>query len=652
MCAYNSVDGAPACANTVLLQQKLKQDWHFGGYIVSDCAAITDVAVGHRFASDLPHAAAISLKAGTDLSCGKEYAALMDAVHQGLAHEADIDAAVKRLFTARFRLGMFDPPVDVPYNRIPFSENDCPSHAALALQAARASMVLLKNERRTLPLIGNLRSVAVIGPNASALPALEGNYNAVASHPTTPLAALEQRLPGHIFYSQGSPYVEGVPIPVPVTVFTTAADGSARPGLIAEYFDDPNLTGSPALSRVDSAIDFDWNGAAPVPGVSGRAFSIRWAGFLTPPSPGTLNFNFSLAHCSTCEDRESIRVWLDGKLVFDFQHAATRGRHAPTQPFTLTFADTHPHALRIEYAHEAPHFGAGLSFMWSPPAAFLRAEAVAAAEKSDVVIAFLGLSPEIEGEEMSLHVAGFDRGDRTSIELPDSQVSLVNALAATGKPLVFVLMNGSAIALGPTATKASAILEAWYPGESGGVAIADTLFGDNNPSGRLPITFYASTSQLPPFEDYSMKDRTYRYFTGQPLFPFGYGLSYASFKYSNGNLSTTDLKAGSSIEVSVDIRNTGDHDGDEVVELYLMPKGIVGAPVRALVGFERVTLGAGETRTVKLTIDARQLSFVSPIGNRSVRAGEYDLYVGGGQPSPDSGVFLPFRIQGSSLVAR
>jgi beta-glucosidase len=378
---------------------------------------------------------------------------------------------------------------------------------------------------------------------------------------------------------------------------------------------------------------------------------VRWTGFFTPPTSAAISFDFSMAHCSTCEDGETVKVWLDGKLVFDFAHPATHGRRAPTKPFTVTFADTNPHPIRIEYIHDSPHFGAGLTFAWNPPVAALRDQAVASAAKSDAVVAFLGLSPEIEGEEMPLHVKGFEGGDRTAIELPEAQLQLIDALAATGKPLVIVLMNGSALALLDAERKASAILEAWYPGEEGGTAIADTLFGENNPSGRLPVTFYASTSQLPRFEDYSMKDRTYRYFAGQPLYSFGYGLSYTHFKYSNGKLSTANLKAGDSIEISVAVQNTGDHDGDEAAEVYLIPNGIVGGPSRALVGFEKVRLPRGAKTTIQMTIDPRQLSFVSPIGDRRVLPGDYELYVGGNQPSNDCGVFLPFHIQGSSAIA-
>jgi len=651
MCAYNSVDGTPACANKMLLEKTLKQNWQFNGYVVSDCSAITDIAAGHHFAPDLAHAVSLSLKAGTDLSCGKEYGALTDAVREGLISEAEIDAAVKRLFTARFRLGMFDPAARVPYNTISFSENDSAKHAELALEAARASIVLLKNEHGALPLDSTPQTIAVVGPNAAALPSLEGNYNAIASHPVTPLDALELRLPGRILYAQGSPYVEGIPVPVPTTAFSTVADGVYIPGLKAEYFSGKGFSGTPILQRVDRAIDFDWNGASPVAGVSGVSFSVRWTGLIAVPAPGTISFAFSMAHCSTCEDSETVRVWLDGKLVYKFIHAPTHGRRAPTTPFILTFNDTQPHPIRIEYSHDSPHFGAGLTFNWEPPLNALRDQAVAAAGKSSVVVAFLGLSPEIEGEELPIHADGFTGGDRSTIELPAAQRQLVDALAATGKPLIIVLMNGSALALRDAEQKASAILEAWYPGESGGTAIVETLFGDNNPSGRLPLTFYASTSQLKAFDDYSMKERTYRYFSGAPLYPFGYGLSYTRFRYSNGSLSSSTLRAGEPLEASVQVENVGDRAGDETVEFYLIPKAKQGAPVRWLAGFDKVHLMKGETRTVRLKIDPREQSIVDADGRRVVQSGEYELYVGGSQPSAQSGVFLPFHIEGSSLMA-
>jgi beta-glucosidase len=651
MCAYNSVDGSPACANQMLLGQTLKTNWGFKGYIVSDCGAIGDISAGHHFAPDAAHASALAVKAGTDLSCGKEYSALMDAVQQGLISEAEIDASIKRLFAARFRLGMFDPPAMVPYNSISFSENDSTPHSELALETARRSIVLLKNEAGVLPLRNVQQTIAVIGPNAASLTALEGNYNAIASHPVTPLVALERRLQGNVLYAQGSSYVDGIPVAVPRTVFSSIADGTATPGLKAEYFSGNGFAGAPVLQRVDSAIDFDWNGASPAPGIPGESFSVRWTGSITAPAQGTVRFGFSMAHCSTCEDGETVRVWLDGKPVYEFIHTPTLGRRAPTTPFKLTFSDTLPHPIRIEYIHDSPHFGAGLTFNWEPPSDVLREEAVKVASRSSLILAFLGLSPEIEGEEMPIHVDGFDGGDRSAIELPAVQQRLVDALAATGKPLILVLMNGSAIALGKAGQASSAILEAWYPGESGGAAIAETLFGDNNPSGRLPLTYYAATSQLPPFDDYSMKGRTYRYFTGRPLYPFGYGLSYTLFRYSNGGLSSAELQAGAPLEASVNLENAGDRDGDETIEAYLIPKHRSDAPRCWLAGFQKAHLLRGETRTLQFTIDPRQMSIVADDGTRSIQPGQYELYLGGSQPSPESGVFLPFEIIGQTGLA-
>jgi len=645
MCAYNAVDGSPACASSALLGRTLRNNWKFNGYVVSDCAAITDVAVGHKAAPDLEHAAAQSVKAGTDLSCGREYASLVNAVHDGLISEPEIDAAVKRLFTARFHLGMFDPAALVPFGRIPASKNDSPRHADLALETARASVVLLKNDG-VLPLRSGLRSIAVVGPNADALAALEGNYNAIPSHPVTPLEALRRRYPRDIQYAQGATYAEGAPVPVPETLLHVA-NGQSASGLVGEYFDGTDFSGPAKLRRIDRHINFDWNGAAPVPGLSAKSFSVRWTGTITPPTSGTMTFGFTMAHCSACDDSETIRIWMDGKLVSEFVHAATPGRRSTTPPFKLKFADTRPHPIRIEYTHDAPLFGAGISFNWWPPAEALVKEAVAAANASDVILAFVGLSPDLEGEEMPVQIEGFSGGDRTRIELPVTQQRLLTALENTGKPVVVVLMSGSAVALGQVAEKASSVLEAWYPGEAGGDAIAEILSGDSNPSGRLPVTFYASTEQLPAFNDYSMDHRTYRYFSGEPLYGFGFGLSYTKFQYTSGELSTTDLEAGKPLGVTFAVKNIGDRDGDEVAELYLVPDGGAGAASRTLVGFQKIFVARGGSKTVQMVVDPRQLSSVSVAGSRAIRAGKYQLFIGGSQPHVDGGLHLPFRITGS-----
>ena len=653
MCAYNAIDGQPACANTFLLTDVLRKDWGFNGYITSDCGAISDVSGGHKFAPDLAHAAAVSLRAGTDTSCGGEYAALVKAVHDGLASEAEIDTAVKRLFTARFELGMFDPPADVPYANIPFSQDDSEAHRLLARRVAEKSMVLLKNDG-ILPLNKSVKTIAVIGPNAESLPAIEGNYNAVPSHPVLPLAGMESRFGSQakILFAQGSPYVSELPLPVPRSLLHPAK-GDARFGLTGEYFDNTSLTGKPAFTRIDQQVAFDWDAASPGPGLDASAFSVRWTGTITAPQPGDYTFSFSIEHCYPCHDAEKVTVFLDGKQITDHGTTPSEFRANGLKPFTLSFADTKPHDLRIEYSHHAPLFGAGLSFNWMPPIDAERAEAVSIAKKADVAIVFVGLSPNLEGEEMPVHITGFDGGDRTEIELPAVQKQLLEAVAATGKPVIVVMLNGSALAMNWANQHAAAILEAWYPGEEGGNAIAATLAGDSDPAGRLPVTFYESTNQLPPFDDYSMKDRTYRYFTGTPLWGFGYGMSYTKFQWSNVKLSTDKLTAGEPLTVDADVKNTGARKGDAVSEIYLKAPAAPTTPIHVLVGFARTTLEPGQQQHIHVVIAPRSLSVVAADGKRSINPGEYSLFIGDSQPGPSSvGETTSFTIVGDKDLPR
>ena len=650
MCAYNAVDGKPACANPYLLQDTLRKAWGFNGYVTSDCAAITDVAVGHKFAPDMAHAAAVSVKAGTDTSCGKEYAALVQAVKEGLITEKEIDESVERLFRARFEVGLFDPVSDVKYAQIPFSETDSEAHRRLAIHVAEKSIVLLKNDG-VLPLKKSVKTIAVIGPNAAALAAIEGNYNAVPSRPVIPLKGIEQRFGAeNVVYAQGSPYVEELALPVPRSVLHPAA-GDAKFGLKAEYFDNIDFAGDPKLTRVDEQVDFDWNAAAPVPAVKANAFGVRWTGTFTPPKAGDYEFSFRLAHCYPCGDAEMVRMYVDDKVVTHQPVEAKESRPSGMKPFTVRFDDTKPHAVRIEYSHHARLFGAGLTLDWKPPVDTLREEAVATAKKADVAVVFVGLSPELEGEEMPVHVAGFSGGDRTSIELPKVQQGLLEAVAATGKPVVVVLMNGSALAVKWAKEHAAAVLEAWYPGEEGGKAIADTLEGENNPAGRLPVTFYASTDQLPAFDDYSMAKRTYRYFDGTPLWGFGYGLSYTNFKWSGLKLSSEKLKAGDPVTLDAVVTNTGKMKGDAVSEVYLKAPG-EGAPRHALVGFARQGVEPGKSEHVHVVIDPRSLSTVDAEGKHSIVAGEYTVFVGGAQPGEGEGISAKFSVAGTKELPR
>ena len=652
MCAYNSIDGEPACANTMLLQTTLRKDWGFNGYVTSDCAAITDVSVGHKYSPDLEHAAVASVKAGTDTSCGKEYSTLVKAVQDGLITEKEIDRSVERLFTARFELGLFDDQAKVKYAQIPFSEDDSSEHRKLALEAASKSIVLLKNDG-VLPLKKTM-TVAVVGPNAASLTAIEGNYNAVPSHPVLPLAGMESIFgAAHVRYAQGSPYVSELSLPVPRTAFHPTK-GDPRFGLKGEYFDNVGLEGKPAMTRVDQQVEFDWNAATPDKSVDAAHFGVRWSGTIQVPVAGDYPFSFTLAHCYPCGDAEVVKLFFDDKPLSDQPVAESEYRSSGLNPFTLHFTDAKPHAIRIEYTHKARLFGAGITLNWMPAIDAERKAAVDAAKNADVVVAFVGLSPELEGEEMPVHVEGFDGGDRTSIELPAVQKKMLEAIAATGKPLVVVLMNGSALSVEWAKQHANAIVEAWYPGEEGGTAIASVLTGEANPGGRLPVTFYASTKDLPPFDEYSMSNRTYRYFHGSPLWGFGYGLSYSTFQWTNLKLSTTSVKAGEPLTVEADVENTSSRAGDAVSELYLTPPATPTSPRLSLVGFERTTLAAHTKQHLHFTVDARSLSTVNADGSRAVQPGGYTLHLGGSQPtdSVGSSVDASFTILDSMALPR
>jgi beta-glucosidase len=638
MCAYNAIDGQPACGSDLLLKTVLRGYWDFQGFVTSDCGAVDDFysKLGHHASPDRLHADATALLAGTNTECGDSYKGLTDAVKKGLLSEADLDISLRRLVLARMKLGLFDPPAENPYTSIPLSAVDSPAHQAVALEAADKSMVLLKNDG-ILPLSATkYKTIAVIGPNASSYAALVGNYNAIPNNPQMPVDAIIEQLPSaHILYAQGSPYADGVTLPMSRSLFHPSAD-SASFGLTAEYYATENLEGAPTVTRIDPTIDFDWTHASPAPGIPQDAFSVRWSGTITAPVRGSYQITPRLTDCYPCDDTERYTVTVDGKQLASYSTPeAAQGRDSATQPITLTFTDTNPHRFVVEYHHKAPLFGAGLSLDWQPPTAPLRAEVVAAAKKADLVIAMVGLTAHLEGEEMPIHVEGFAGGDRTDIKLPAAQQLMLEAVAATGKPMIVVLLNGSALAVNWSDRYANAVLEAWYPGQAGGQAIANTLTGKNNPAGRLPVTFYRSIDDIPPFTDYAMKGRTYRYFTGLPLYSFGYGLSYSKFTYSNLKLSTGTLEAGNPLTVEADIRNTSSRPGDEVAELYLTPPqdGNGGlSPQLELIAFDRLHLAAGQLRHVTFKLNPRDLSLVDAQGIRAVQPGTYTLSVGGAQP--------------------
>jgi len=505
MCAYNRINGEPACANQFLLQDQLRGKWGFKGYVVSDCGAVLDIYNFHNFRPSQPEATAISVQRGMDNECvdwttkvtdDHDYKPYLDAVKQGYLKEGEIDVALVRQFTARMKLGMFDPPELVPYNKIDEKLLDSTQHRELARKLADESIVLLKNDG-VLPLKKSAIKIAVVGPLADQTKVLLGNYNGTPSHTVSVLEGLHTEFP-----------------------------------------------------------------SATIHYVSGTSF-----------------------------------------LRKDSKDNSTT------------------------------------------------AEAVAAAKAADVVIAVVGITSELEGEAMEVHEEGFRGGDRTSLDLPKPEEQLIEAVSATGKPLVVVLTNGSALGVNWASEHANAIVDAWYPGEEGGAAVAETLSGRNNPAGRLPVTFYKNVDQLPNFENYAMKGRTYRYFDGAPLYSFGYGLSYTTFAYSGLTLPTSEVAAGGTLTVEVTVTNTGKRAGDEVAQLYLTFPKLPGAPLRALRGFQRIHLEAGAAQKLTFQLSPRDLSMVTEDGVPTVAEGEYAVSVGGGQPqSATPTATQNFKIKGKLVL--
>ncbi|WP_158913611.1 glycoside hydrolase family 3 C-terminal domain-containing protein [Caulobacter sp. S45] len=633
MCAYNRIDGQPACASDFLLDHTLHDRWGFTGYVVSDCDAVADIQRGHHYTQTLAQAAAVSLKHRVDNDCTQynsppgapaDYLPYLDAMHQGLVSQAVVDASLRRLFTARMKLGMFDPPSATPYAQLPDSELNSPAHRALALKLADESMVLLKNDG-LLPIRPSVKTIVVVGPLADQVDVLLGNYNGQPIQPVTALDGIRAAFPNAtVIYEPGTNFLRGAAA-IPTTALSTA-DGQS--GLKVEFWSNTGFQGAPVLTRIDRVVSFDRD---MTPVLDSDTMSARWTGFVTAPESG--DYNIGLAGANA-------KLWIDGVL-----RVQNDNRQRAPQLASMRFEKGRRYAIRIE---QAPSKGPVIKLVWTPVVADPLDRAVAAARKADLIVAVAGITSALEGEEMTVNVSGFKGGDRTSLDIPAAEEEVMKAVKATGKPLALVLMNGSALSVNWAEANADAILEAWYPGEQGGAAIGATLAGTNNPSGRLPVTFYTSAAQLPAFEDYSMKGRTYRYFTGKPLYPFGYGLSYTRFAYGKLTLSHPSIKAGEMLGVDAEITNTGAIAGDEIAQLYLAFPAVPGAPLRALRAFSRLHLAPGETRSVHFDLNPRDLSSVTEAGDRVVASGTYVLTVGGGQPGGPAPVATTgFKIDGT-----
>ena len=618
MGAYNRFRGESASSSPFLFNI-LRKNWGFDGYIVSDCGAVTDIWKYHKITNDAATASALAVKTGLDLECGSSFKALKEAIDRKLITENDINVTLKRLFTARFKLGMFDPEEIVPYAQIPFSVNNNSAHNYLARVASQKSIVLLKNQNQILPLSKDIKTIAVIGPNANDVQSLWGNYSGVPSNPITVLKGIQNKLEpqAKVLYAKGTDLAKGVPEMnvIPSIYFQTE---NGQQGLTAEYFDNEDWKGKPLFSRIDDAIDFQWDMDTPDPRLKMGNYTVKWTGYIVAPKTGMYNISEWSKPFMTVQIEE-------GKI------SGGKNKHTPRiRPQKMELVAGKKYKIEVKYQN---YYGDGIAkLLWAEPEENVLQEATQVANQADAIVLVLGLNERLEGEEMKVEADGFEGGDRTSLDLPANQEELMKAMVATGKPVILVLINGSALSINWANDNLPAILTAGYPGQQGGNAIADVLFGDYNPAGRLPVTYYKSVNQLPAFENYEMKGRTYRYFDKKPLYPFGFGLSYTKFKYSNMQIPA-NIRAEKDFEVSVEVTNTGDRDGDEVVELYLKDeKASTPRPIIQLEGFERINLKKGETKTVRFKITPRQLSLINKKDQRVIEPGWFTLHIGGKQP--------------------
>lgn len=625
MCAYNSLRGNACCSNEPLLNKILREEWGFNGYVVSDCWAIQDIWQFHKQAEDAKEAAAISVKAGTDLNCGVSFKYLFEAYKNNLVGEEEINVAFKRLFNARFKLGMFDPIEMVPFNKINLDVVDSKKHKELALQTARESIVLLKNENNLLPLNKNIRSIAVIGPNANDVEVLLGNYNGFPSIAVTPLEGIQKKLKSKtkIYYETGCDIIEGMPnsVVIPENYFYT--DKSLRQrGLFAEVFNNARFEGAPVIKKVDSKIDFWWFLNIPFKQLKQNDFSIRWSGYIVPPKSG----NYKIGGMGF----NGLHIYLEDSLIVQDD-----GEHGPLKKFAeLNLEKGKPYKIRVDYYSSARY--SMVQLLWTIPDEEKEKRAIEVAKKSDVVIMCMGISPRLEGEELELNVNGFSGGDRTSLDLPEIQQNLIKKIARLGKPIVLVLLNGSALSINWESENIPAIIETWYGGQAAGDALSDVLFGDYCPSGKLPVTFYKSVDQIPDFRNYDMKGRTYRYFEGEVLYPFGFGLSYTTFEFSNVRLETDRIRYNGSTKLLVDIKNTGKRSGEEVVQLYVKGRGLKeNDAIKTLKGFEKIFLKPGETKTFVFEITPEVLQKYVEGKGFIVEKRNYTLMVGSSSRDSD-----------------
>ncbi len=640
MCAYNRTQDEACCASPPLLKGILRDKWGFQGYVVSDCGAIWDIYTGHRIVDSAYQASAMAVKAGCDLTCGNEYLSLKKAVEEGLISEETIDQAVRRLMLARIRLGMFDPEEMVHYARIPITENDKPEHTAMAEEIARQSMVLLKNQDGILPLKESSKKIVVVGPFADQQEILLGNYNGTPSHPVTFLEGIKSRTgkDTRVVYCKGFISLPELVTPTDISSrFLHPASPFVEHGLKAEYFDNPDLEGDPVVTTVDTLISPRWRLKAPFENVPADHFSVRWTGFLVPPFDGTYEIGFSSDYRG--------RLYLNDEPVIDDWQVDDWWEY---NKVTLVLTKDKPVAIRLEYADDTDYAGIGLSWRMVRESGFdktLYDEMMAELKNADVCIFVGGISPSLEGEEMQVEVNGFSGGDRSHLNLPAIDEEMLKAVHASGVPTVLVLTGGSALSVNWAQDHIPAIIHTWYPGQAGGSALADVLFGNYNPSGKLPVTFYKSVEDLPDFEDYSMNNRTYKNFKGDVLYPFGHGLSYAKFDYLNATIPASAYSQEDTCRLTVDVSNDSDRAGEEVIQVYASKENSqFFRPLKTLVGFQKVMLNARETKKVTIPVQIKQLHYYdTQEGDYRVEPGNYTFLVG--SSSEDIRLQVPVEVR-------
>ena len=619
MCAYNAVNTQPCCANDLLMNDILRKQWKFTGYVTSDCWAIDDFFKYHKTHKDSVTAAVDGVVHGTDIECGTSvYYTLYNGVKSGLIKEEQLDVSLRRLFMIRYRLGMFDPPSMVKYAQTPSSVLEAPEHKAHALKMAQQSIVLLKNENNTLPLSKKIKKIAVIGPNADNSISVLGNYNGIPSEIATALQGIKNKLGKdvEVIYEKAVNFTNDTSLAY--ADISSQYSWEGKQGFKAEYFNNKELKDAPTI-RTENKIDNFWQEGQEVIGnIRANNFSARYTTNFRAAKDGDITFEVEAddGYRFLVNNKEALNAWQRNRW-------GARTYKLQTKKDSL-------YKIVFEYWQ-----GEGKANVRLRAGNFERTNFTALVNRikdADAIVYVGGISPQLEGEEMRVDYPGFNGGDRTSILLPAVQTELMKALKSSSKPVVFVMMTGSAIAIPWENENIPAIINAWYGGQSAGTAIADVLFGDYNPAGRLPVTFYKSDSDLPGFSDYSMTNRTYRYFKGEALYPFGYGLSYTTFKYDMLKAPVNTAK-GKKITVSARVTNTGKIDGEEVVELYVSHQNAnTKAPVRALKGFQRISLKSGQSKVIKFELTPEQLSLVDETGKMYQPKDKLMISIGGGQP--------------------